>query len=349
MSDSPLHMHRFVRPEAETCEHIGAGAVYWSKGPDILRSDTIDGPCRRVARLPRPLFRRALAMTRLGRRLARETFYNVMPLSDGSLFYTYAREAGFITRDGAIRPLRGLARAHRVLRGGASVMPDDSVVFGEYFDNPQRDAVRIYRATPQDAHATEIYRFGQGEVRHIHSVRRDPFTRRTIVCTGDLAHECRILSFAPDFSDCTALGEGSEDWRTISPQFSAKAIYFGTDAQFAPNRLLRFDRATKALTTLAEVNGPVFYSAAVKGGWVFATTAELCPSQTSPHASLYHLEAATEEVRTIASFRKDCLPNRYFQHGILNLPIMERLQNRVPISGVALKGFDATFRVLEHG
>lgn len=347
-ADTP-HLQRFFRPGAETCEYIGPSTVYWSRGPLILVSDGLDSPLRHHVRLPRPLPRRLLATTRLGRRLGRETFYNILPMADGSLFYTYATEIGFISPKGRVTPLKGRARAHRVLRGGAAVLPDGSIVFGEYFDNAAREAVRLYRARPGERDVHEVNRFDPGEVRHVHSVRWDPVSARAIVCTGDLDSECRILAFDAQFQTSNTLGEGSEDWRTISPQFAPEAIYFGTDAQFTPNRLMRYDRATGALRELAQVNGPVFYSAALPGGWLFATTAELCPSQTSPEAILYYIDSASETVSTVARFDKDRLSTRYFQFGILNLPLSDTPQMRLPISGVALKGLDGKLVMFCHG
>lgn len=348
MSAEVPHLQWLPRTRVETCEYIGPDAVYWSRGPELYVSDDLDSPMRRLARLPRSFLRRFLATTRLGRRLARETFYNILPLSDGSLFYTYATEIGFISPEGRITPLGGRARVHRVLRDGAAVLPDGSVVFGEYFDNGAREAVRLYRAQLGEREVREVYRFAPGEVRHVHSVHWDSVMARAIVCTGDLDTECRIMAFDPEFQSSITLGEGSEDWRTISPQFASEAIYYGTDAEFSPNRLIRYDRATGALRELAQVNGPVFYSAALPGGWIFATTAELCPSQTSPEAILYYIDAATEDVHILARFEKDRLSTRYFQFGILNLPLSVTPQARLPISGVAIKGLDAKFMMLTH-
>ena len=343
MAANRIKIKKLRRPEADICEHISSNAIYWSKGPQVLISDTIDGPTQRLARIPRPFLRRLLATTRLGRRLARETFYNIIPLRDGSLFYTYANEIGFIDPNGGVRQIGGRTRAHRVLRGGVCILPDDSIVFGEYFDNPERAPVRLYRVRPGEMAVREVYRFPSGTVRHVHSVRWDPISRRAIVSTGDLESECHIFAFDPNFTDFQTLGEGSENWRTISPQFGIEAIYFGTDAQFSQNCLLRYDRASGKLTELAQVNGPVFYSAPLPGGWIFATTAELCLSQTSPEAILYYIDAANETVSIVASFTKDRLSTRYFQFGILNLPINSGPQARLPISGVALKGLDAEF------
>ncbi len=343
MAANPPGVVRFSRPEAETCEYIGADGVYWSSGPQIFCSDTVDGPVRPVARIPRPLHRRILCRNRFGRRALRETFYNLIPLDDGSLFYTYAREAGRISPNGDITPISGRMREHRVLRGGVAVLPDGSVVFGEYFYNTKREAVHIYRIRPGKTVADIVYRFAPEEVRHIHSVRRDPYGGRIIVCTGDIGHECKILSFDSDFGVPEILGCGSEEWRTVGPQFAPDALYFGTDAQFTSNHLIRYDRVTGGCSALAPVNGPVFYSAALTNGWLFATSAELCSSQTSPEAILYFIDAASEKVSMIARFEKDRLSKRYFQLGILNLPLSSVPQTMLPVSGVALKNFDAKF------
>ncbi len=335
----------FHRTEAEACEYIGPEGVFWSRGRTVLRSDTLDGPVSPVSVIPRPPLRRLLGLTRLGRRLARQAVHNLIPMADGSLLFTFARTAGFI-RDGRVRFIGGMARPCRVLRGGCARLPDGSIAFGEYFDNPAREAVRVYRVRAGNRMAEEVHRFAPGEVRHIHSVSWDSHAARAVVAAGDIGDECRITAFDADFRSSEVLGMGSEDWRAVSPQYAPDAIYFGTDAQFEQNRLLRYDRATGALTTLAEVNGPVFYSAAVGDGWVFATTAELCPSQTSAEAILYHVAAATGQVRILARFAKDRLSRRYFQLGILNFPFVASSIGKMPVSGTALRGLDGKFVLL---
>jgi len=335
------------RQGIETCEYIGAEGIYWSRGPHLFHSDTLEGPLTKLASIPRPVLRKLLGYSRMGRRLARETFYNIFPIPNGDLFFSYGTEHGFISH-GNVNFLKGAARRHRILRDGAALLPDASIIFGEYFDNPDRAPVRIYRANSDSDHLEEIYQFAHGEVRHVHSVSWDPINSQVIVCTGDINTECRIIAFSPDFSKQEILGEGTEDWRTISPQFSKNAIYFGTDAQFEQNRIVRYDRKTKTIRLLAHVNGPVFYSFAVENGWVFGTSAEMCPSQTSPEAILYYLDAQTETVEELARFSKDIWPTKYFQFGIFNFPIIQRHVNKIPISGTALKGLDGKFITL-HG
>lgn len=335
----------FPRPGAECCEHISSNGVFWSRGRTILRSETLEGPFERIACIPRPITRRLLGATRLGRRLARETIYNLIPMDDGSLFFSYGNEVGFIAGD-VVTFLTGIMNKCRILRGGCTRLPDGSVVFGEYFDNAERTAVHIYRVEPGATRLEVVHRFSPGEVRHVHSVNWDPFTQKAVVATGDIGDECRIIAFDPDFASSQVLGMGTEDWRAISPQFTRDAVYFGTDSQFKQNRLFRCDRTTWALNAIADVNGPVFYSTQVSDGWVFGTTAELCPSQTSAEAILYHVDATTDQVHMLARFTKDRWPTRYFQFGILNFPIIDHSIGQIPVSGTALTGLDGRFVLL---
>ena len=346
MSDCGPSARPFDVGGAETCEYIGPDGIFWSRGPSVFFSSDLYSALKPVARIPVPPFQRALAVTRMGRRLGRQTLYNLLPLKDGSLFFSYGTEIGFI-KDGTVTLISGRQRPTRILRGGLAFLPDGSIAFGEYFPNPQRGEVHLYNWRPGEASVRLLHTFGPGEIRHVHSVSLDPFNGRAVVATGDFGEESRLLSFDAEFKQFSVLGGGDERWRTISPQFRKEAIYFGTDAEYDQNVIYRYDRETGQLKPLADVNGPVFYSAPLGQGWVFATTAELCPSQTSPAANLYYLDRNTEEVSVIASFAKDRWSKKYFQFGVLNLPILGAHTDMLPVSGTALKGLDGRFVLVE--
>lgn len=346
MSDRLPRLQPLEQGNAETCEYVGPEGVFWSKGARISFSKTLNSSLTPVANIPLSGIRSMLAATRIGRRLSRQTLYNLLPINDGSLFYSFGPDIGYI-RDGCALPISGRKRQTKILRGGLARLPDGDLVFGEYFSNADRAAVHLYRWRPGESSVNLLYTFEAGEVRHIHSVSWDPFVRRAVVATGDIGDECRLLSFDIDFEDLQILGRGDERWRTISPQFSKEAIYFGTDAEFDQNHIYRYDRATGSLSPLGDVNGPVFYSVRLGEGWIFATTAELCLSQSSPTANLYYLDERTETVSVIASFLKDRWPKKYFQFGILNFPILGRPTDSVPVSGTALKGLDGRFVLIE--
>ena len=342
MSEPGLVATRFDRPGVEACEYVGPDGWYWSRGERLYRSETVDSRLDLVARVPADALRSRLATTRWGRRLARHQFYNVLPLSGGKVFYTFGMQIG-VLQHGEPSPLAGHRRPARILRNGVARLPDGSLLFGEYLDNAERGVVEITRLTPSGAEIETVYRFAPGEIRHVHSVSWDPYTGRVVVATGDLSEECRLLSFRPDFSDREVLGEGSESWRVISPQFSRDAIFYGTDAEFRRNVIRRYDRSTGAVDDLADVNGPVFYSAPFADGWVFGTAAELCESQTTPEAILYYIDRDSGAPSIVSRFTKDRLSTKYFQFGLLSFPTVEAPIETLPVSGTALRVLDAKF------
>jgi len=330
----------------EACEHIGAAAVYWSRGATLYRGDTLEDIPRPVADLPLPLYDQVLSLTRIGRRAGRLSFYNVAPLHDG-VFFTFDRCVG-ILKGNRVQYLDGMKRPTRVLRGGLAVTPEGEVYFGEYVFNDARHEIHIYRWRPR-ADAVEIaYTFRAGAVRHIHSVQWDPFTERLLIATGDVDDECRILLATPDFNTIESLGRGDEDFRAVCPLPTVNAIYYGTDAQYRQNRLFRIARDGGTPLPLADVNGPVFYCARFGKWQLFATSAEMCPSQTSPYAILYAI-GPDDNVFEVARWRKDALSRKLFQFGIINFPTIAPgvRPKRLPLSGVSLRGLDATVMWLE--
>ncbi|WP_156092832.1 hypothetical protein [Rhodovibrio salinarum] len=227
-------------------------------------------------------------------------------------------------------------------------MPDGSIVFGEYFSNHAREAVNVYRVRPGELNVEIVYRFPPGEIRHIHSINWDPYTERAFVATGDIGLECRIVAFDSDFKNFETIGSGTEAWRAISLEFSPDSIYFGTDAEYEQNYIYRYDRKSRDTHVLSKVNGPIFFSAALNSGWVFASVAEMCPSQCTPNAALYYVDAITNFVSPVIKFEKDCLPKKYFQFGMLKLPLLESPVNTLPVTGMAVRGVRATMALIRE-
>lgn len=330
-------LSRIEQPLAEVCEYIGPQGWYWSKGRSLFHSEGANAPLRYVGTVPAQGVPRVVGRLRLGRRMLRQQFYNVLPLASGDVFYSFGTRIGIIGVDGH-REVSGRARESRVLRGGMARLPGDAVVFGEYFDNAERSSVNIYRFDPELRKVEVVHAFAPGEIRHVHSVSWDHVEGRVVVAAGDIGKECMLLSFGPEFGDCRELGSGHEGWRAISVRFTESAIYFGTDAQYRPNAICRLDRTTGRVAELCAVNGPVFYSAPVSGGWIFSTAAEMCESQTSPYAVMYFVDPRTETVSEVGKFEKDRLSTKYFQFGLLSFPIIEMAVDALPLAGTALRG-----------
>jgi hypothetical protein len=329
--------YRPIRTDVEYCEFVDDDIYYWSKGNKLYRSEGRSGNADLFAEVPiQNGLKSFLNYFSLGRRLARLQFYNVVPLSNGEVFFTFADEVGLITTSNKVSLIPGRLRKSKVLRNGIARLPDGSLIFGEYFSNSDRSAVNIYRFRPGENSVELAYSFEAGEIRHVHSVRYDQVTDRVLVCTGDLPAECRILSFSTDFDDFQILGCGSEAWRAISIFCMEDSIYFGTDAQFSQNYITKYCRQSRKLVKLAAVNGPIFYGTYDGKYLYFFSSVENCPSQTTPTANVYKLDLDGESVQLIAEFHKDIWPRKLFQMGIIVPPNYLGNGVEVYMSGISL-------------
>ena len=319
-------------------EWLSPEGVLLSKRNILYEADGIGcSSMRRVGAVSRPLWWSLAIRRRLVQRALRQMFYNVLPLADGSIFVTYAREVG-IFRDGTYHRLKGLVRPCRVLRGAAAVAEDGHVFFGEYLDNAERGPMRIYRYIPGDEDVSVVYTFLPGAIRHVHGVYHDPFDRCLWCLTGDVGEEARILITDDGFKTLATIGSGDESWRAVSVQFTRDAVWYAMDAEFTQNKVFRIDRATRQRSEIGAVDGPVYYSSKWRENLFFAVTAELCPSQDGQSATLWTVHDGA--LSRVVSFDKDWWPVKLLP-GTLHFPLGPGVEDGLYFQGVALENADA--------
>jgi hypothetical protein len=325
-----------------TVEWDEPGDFILSRRDRLYHSPELQPPFRLLGTFPTAPWKPAAAIFRPIQRLLRYMFYNVIKLSDGSLFVTFDRTAG-ILRNGRFE-LLPIERPCRILRGGCALDEKGDLFFGEYVYNTGRNLIRIYKYRSTTHHLDVVHEFPAGSIRHVHGIYYDSFASALWCCTGDFGNECRIMRTKDEFRTIETVGGGDETWRCVSLLFNSSGVYYGTDAEFRRNYLYRFDGQTAERTVLTEVGGPVYYSRAAGNDLFFGVTAELCPSQTDRSATLWHVGPDNTAART-ACFEKDALPLR-FQFGLLHFPAGAGLPGRLFFHGLALKGADnKTFQV----
>lgn len=323
-------------------EWLAPGQVLVSKRNVLRQSEAIGGDFRRIGAVPLSVWRRLGNRVRLAQRALRLMFYNALPLDDGSVFVTYAREVG-IVRNGIYRRLKGLVRPCRVLRGASALDRNGRVFFGEYLANVERGPVRVYRYAPGGDGVSVAYTFPPASIRHVHGVYHDPFDHSLWCLTGDTAQEARVLRTDDGFKTLSTIGRGDESWRAVSVLFTRDGVWYATDAEFEANRVFRIDRATGRRFELGVVDGPVYYSTVWRRGLFFAVTAELCPSQTGRSATLWTIRDG--ELSRVVSIDKDRWPVKLLP-GTLHFPGGPGVEQGLYFQAVALKGVDARcFRV----
>lgn len=321
------------------------GNYLLSRSNVIYRSPDLKPPFERIAEFPASLWRKIAAVSRLGQRLIRFSSNVVMPVGGNEIFVSFDREIGVI-RDGVLRKLSGLKRPCRILRSGAAVDSDGPVYFGEYFGNPEKDAVNVYRYTPGADRIEVAHTFSPGEIRHIHGIYRDPFDESLVCLTGDDPSECRMLRTRNGFSTIELIGQGDESWRAVSAIFDHDMIYYGTDAEYRTNTIYRFDRLTGDRSELGNVSGTVFYSLTFGGGKFFTTTAENAPSQVENVAALWRL-TENDQLTRVVSYPKDRWHTILFGFGTIFLPHADSPLTRLFFSVYATTGDSKTFEMVK--
>lgn len=326
-------------------EWVGPGGMILSRTHELFAAESLEPPFRRLAAVPGPAWKNAVARIRLGQRLLRWMYYNVVGLDADTTFLTFGKRVAVLRR-GKVDLLDSmLVRPTRVLRGGCGVTPGGEVFFGEYVPNLERGPIRIYSYSPRMHKLRMVREFAAGEIRHIHGIFWDPYEGALWMTAGDIGAECRIAKSRDGFRTMDVVGSGDETWRAVSVQFTADAFYYGTDAEFRRNSLYRVDRRTGERTELAQVRQPVFYSQTVGGDLFFGTTAEL---GKRPESALWSIRDGTAS--QVASFVKDVHHRVLFMYGTLHFPLGQAYRDSLLVHGVALGGADnRTFRVARKG
>src|SRR5882724_7555257 len=168
--------------------------LYASRGYKLVRCRTSEPsmPWEHVADFNPVWWRKVTSSTRLGFRLVRDGFHALAVLPSGELVAALP---------GAIATLRPGEKefrvTHAVQRGtrplNFAVTPDGRVFWGEYFDNPARDAVHIYGSEDRGASWKIFYTFEKNAIRHVHNIVYDHWENCFWVLTGDVGAECRVL------------------------------------------------------------------------------------------------------------------------------------------------------------
>jgi hypothetical protein len=331
-------------------EWLEPGRVITSRKNRLYQSDTPTGKRELLGEVTSSSIKNLAAMTRLGQRLGRFMIYNAIPLADGTVFVTFDKQIGIIS-DGKYRSLDGLARPFRVLRSACAIGSDGAVYFGEYLDNAERGPMNVYRYMPSTDRATIVHTFGAGEVRHIHGVYSDPYTDALWCVTGDRPTESRVTRTFDFFETLETVGTGDESWRTVSLLFTKDAINYASDAEFNDNHVYRLDRRSGERHVIGDIDGPVYYSHSVGDNLFFAVTAELCPVQKTPNATLW-LETSAGKLEQVYSARKDLAQKKFlvgvFMPGTMHFPAGPGVGNETFIHSVALKGIDNRTLRLYH-
>lgn len=329
-------------PRATLLHHRSPeGSLWGTAGRTILVRRA--GAWERVARFPFAAPRDLFAFSRPTVRAARADKSNLFVTSRGGLLGIRASTVYALEPEGGMMPLFRI-NGDTVLHGGLCEDALGWAYLGEYFLNPQRRPVRIWRLDPDLNSWETAFEFPAGSIRHVHGIYRDPFDPQALwVTTGDARGECHLYRTADRFRSLDCLGDGGQMWRAVRVFFTAEHIAWLTDSQTEQNFACRMRRSDSLVEVGQPAEGPTWYGTQTSDGlFVAFTTVEAGPAVQRKEALVlvsqdaFHWQAAH-------AFRKDLWrPMRVFKNGVISCPSGEMRSQDLYLSGEGLVGLDGS-------
>lgn len=329
-------------PRATIAQHVTPdGTLYTTHGRAILRVPK-DGRAERIGQFPFVKPRDLFGFSRLSQRAARADKANIFVTSTGAVLAIRACKV-YALEQGRLRELATI-QGDSVLHG--SICEDAGwVYFGEYFMNPERGEVRIWRASADLASCEPAYTFPAKYARHVHGVYNDPHEPGTLWATlGDYEDECYFIRTDDGFKTIDRIGAGTQAWRCVRPFFTPTHVGWITDSNLEPNHASRFSRSTCELETGQDFPCSGWYGFQSNGLYVASTTVERGPAITSDHASVYVSEDAFNWHEAGHLVKDMYRPMRVFKYGVISYPTGALSADEFYLSGEGLVGLDGRTR-----
>jgi len=319
--------------------HVDERGVWATAGREVWFRAAGGGAWERIATFPTRLPTDLSAPLRLARRLARAEKCNLHPTRSGHLLGIRGGCA-YRIEDGHMTPLFTL-QGDCVMSRSIAETPEGELYFGDYFMNPERRPVRVYRVAP-DLRSHEVaVELESPRVRHVHAVHADPFVAgRLWLTTGDFEGECFLGTSDDGLRTVRYLGDGGQLWRAVGLFFHEDRIGWLTDTHIAQNYVVGLDRASEAISIHGERDASSWYAAQTTDGLCLATTTV----EPGPgiHTDRARLLVSRDGVgfEVLAEFPKDPWPMRFFGFGSLSLPAGRFSSRSFYLSGEGVRGLE---------
>ena len=282
-----------------------------------------------------PAYWRAMTVrTSLTSRLVRDGFHALGVLPSGGMV---AAVPGSIV---TLRPNETQFRVtHKITRGTRplhiTAIPGAGVFWGEYFDNADRDEVRIYVSADEGATWTVAYTFPKRAIRHVHNVVHDPWENCLWLLTGDYGDECRIVRASYDFRQVDIVLQGHQQARAVACVPTESGLYFSSDTPLEANAAYHLDRRG-SLSQLAPLSSSSIYGCRVGRDVFFSTMVEPSAKNTDRFVRIFGGRNG-RDWRPLLDWQKDHWPMRLFQYGNAFLPDGENNTPYLALTTIAVE------------
>lgn len=327
---------RLVRQVRGAVRYVDQELIVLTRGPLVLRSVDGGDSWEPWSAVPAPWWSSWPAHNRWLCRLARADLRHACRLPGGDiLLFGF----GAIYRGYGRGGWQRLENVRGRLPLNVALLPDGTVYYGEYCDNPERKPVSVWMRDKAGHSWQAAWTFNN--VRHLHGVFHDPYDNALWVTTGDRDAESALWRTRDRFRTLEKVIGGSQSWRVVQLLFTRNAILFGSDSRRKRNALYRMDRLSGQIQTAQIVHNPVFYGTCVGSTCFLGTVVEPGMVSRDRAATVWGSEDDGNTWAGMLSFQKDLLPARFFQYGQVHFPSGSGCTGHLWLTPVATNG-DAT-------
>lgn len=184
-----------------------------------------------------------LSFSRLLRRIFRSTVYRLRVMDNGNIVFVF--KGGIYL----LRPGHGIAeKVLPITKGSRPVSlahkPGGLIVFGEYHENRDREAIHIYGSNDFGETWRAVYTFPAGSIRHIHGITYDKWDDCFWICSGDFGSEVKLFRAGPRFGNVEVALEGGQANRFYSLVATKNKVVMANDSPNAANHICELDKKT---------------------------------------------------------------------------------------------------------
>lgn len=186
---------------------------------------------------------------------------------------------------------------------------NDTIYFGEYFSNKNREEVRIFESNNGIDWKVK-YKFEPNTIRHIHGIFYDEFRKGLWVLTGDSDKESGLWFSNDNLKTLEKVFGGNQKARAVEIIAKKDGLIVPMDSPLEMNSINFFSLKESTITPLHQLNGSAFHAKEINGISFVSTVTEPSEINKNKSANVY---ASLDGVswKCIKKFPKDFVPIRF--------------------------------------
>lgn len=235
------------------------------------------------------------------------------------------------------------------------------IYYGEYFQNPDKKAVSIYRLNDDNSGFHIVYTFPDGRINHIHRIIEDKFRNRVWVFTGDFGNAAAIWYTDDNFSNVYLFKGGDPIYRLCVAYPVADGLIYATDTPSQSNYIRKITLSPNfSEENLFDIDGSCIYGTVYKQWLIWSTSVEPNFSERNNPLDLLSYKRAsgiktwesvvlgydnnTGIIKEFYRFEKDLMPMGLCQFGSIMFP--EGEGDLLIAYGSAIKKYDGNTMIM---